>query len=104
MVNSLIDRAGVTAKATLAVGRSGLLGPTRPDKLARIGLAALRRGPVAAACIGAAIRWDDRPALVDELGTLTYRELDRRSNALARAWLRDGVRPGDGVAILCRNH
>jgi acyl-CoA synthetase (AMP-forming)/AMP-acid ligase II len=100
----LRNRATVTAKATAAVARSGLLGPERPDKLARIGVAVQRRGPVAGACVGAAIRWGDRPALADELGTLTYAEIDRRSNALARAWLRDGVRPGDGIAILCRNH
>ena len=99
-----MESATVTAKAATAVARSGLLGPTRPDKLARLGLDLQRRGPVAAACTGAAIRWGDRPALVDELGTLTYRQLDERSNALARAWLEDGVHPGDGVAILCRNH
>jgi fatty-acyl-CoA synthase len=104
MLRRLIDQAGDAAKATAAVARTGLLGPARPDKLARLGLEVQRRGPVAAACAGAAIRWGDRPALVDELGTLTYTELDRRSNALAHAWLAEGVKPGDGIAILCRNH
>jgi fatty-acyl-CoA synthase len=41
---------------------------------------------------------------VDELGSLTYTEIDQRSNALANAWMADGIRPGDTVAILCRNH
>ena len=63
-----------------------------------------RRGPFGAAATVAAIRWGDRPALVDELGTLSYVDVDRRSNALANAWMADGLVPGDTVAILCRNH
>jgi fatty-acyl-CoA synthase len=94
----------VTAQATAAVVRSGILGPERPDKLARIAFEVARRGPFAAATTMAAIRWGDRPAFVDELGTLSFREIDERSNALANAWLSDGMKPGDTVAILCRNH
>jgi fatty-acyl-CoA synthase len=104
VLSSLLDRASTTARATAAVARTGLMGPGRPDVLARVGLEAVRRGPVAGACSGAAIRWGDSPALQDELGTLSFRDLDRRSNALANAWAADGVRPGDGIAILCRNH
>lgn len=36
--------------------------------------------------------------------TITYRELDERSNRLAQLWHRQGVRRGDHVAILLRNH
>ena len=104
MLGSLLDRASVTARATAAVARTGLMGPGRPDVLARVGMEALRRGPVAGACTGAALRWGDAPAFCDELGVLSFRDLDQRSNALANAWAADGVRPGDGVAILCRNH
>jgi acyl-CoA synthetase (AMP-forming)/AMP-acid ligase II len=104
VVRNLIDRASATVHATRAVARSGLMGPERPDKLARAGLEVARRGPVAGACTGAAIRWGDRPVFTDELGTLTARQIDERSNALAHALLADGVKPGDGAAILCRNH
>jgi fatty-acyl-CoA synthase len=51
-----------------------------------------------------ALREPDRVGLVDELGSLTYGELQRRSNALARALVERGVREGDGVAVMCRNH
>ena len=46
----------------------------------------------------------NRPALIDELGTLTYRELDQRSDALAAAL--QGLPTGtpEVVAIMCRNH
>ena len=104
MLRQLADRAQATAHAAGAVARSGLLGPARPDKLARSGIEVARRGPLAGACTGAAIRWGDRPAFTDELGTLTARQVDERSNAVARALMADGAKPGDGVAILCRNH
>ena len=49
-------------------------------------------------------RWPDRPGLVDELGTLTFGEIHRRSNALAQALREQGVGEGDSVAVMCRNH
>ena len=42
--------------------------------------------------------------MIDELGTLTFREVDERTNALAHALAADGIEEGDGVAIMCRNH
>ena len=42
--------------------------------------------------------------LVDELGELTFGEMHRRSNALARGLAGFGVAEGDSVAIMCRNH
>ena len=42
--------------------------------------------------------------LVDELGELPGGEMHRRSNALARALAERGVREGDSVAVMCRNH
>jgi fatty-acyl-CoA synthase len=104
VLRSVLDRATTTAQATAAVARSGLLAPARPSVLARGAIAVQRRGPIAGAAIAAGVRWGDRSALADELGTLTYTEIDRRSNAVANAWRSAGIRPGDGVAILCRNH
>ncbi len=104
MIRGLLESAATGARAGAAVARSGLLGPGRPDVLARVALEVQRRGPLAGACSGAAIRWGDDPGLTDELGTLSFREIDARSNALARAWSSDGIAAGEGVAILCRNH
>ena len=52
----------------------------------------------------AAIRYPERLAIVDERGTLTFGEVHRRTNALARELAAAGVKEGDGVAIMCRNH
>ncbi len=49
-------------------------------------------------------RTPNRAALVDEEGALTYKELDEAAHAVAHGLLAKGVRGGDGVAILARNH
>ncbi len=48
----------------------------------------------------AAVRQPQRPAVASGGGMLTYQELDRLSNQMARALLRLGVAPGDRVGIL----
>lgn len=46
----------------------------------------------------------DRIALIDDLGQLTWRQVDQRSTRLAHELAGLGVREGDSVAVLCRNH
>jgi fatty-acyl-CoA synthase len=84
--------------------RAGLLGPELPHRVAQIIRAFERYGMLGGAMATAAIRTGNRIGLVDELGALTFRQLDERSNALANAWRERGLEPGDGVAILVRNH
>jgi len=59
---------------------------------------------IAAGFAAAAARRPDGLALVDDLGRLSFRQLDERSNALAHSLQRAGLGQGDSVAILCRNH
>jgi fatty-acyl-CoA synthase len=49
-------------------------------------------------------RHPDRAACIDEDGEFTYAELDEAAHAAANGLLDKGVRAGDGVAILARNH
>jgi acyl-CoA synthetase (AMP-forming)/AMP-acid ligase II len=67
---------------------------------------ALRRyGPTAAGAFAAtAVRHADVVALVDERGSLTYAEVDGRSNAVARGLVAMGVTSADRVGLLCRDH
>jgi fatty-acyl-CoA synthase len=84
---------------------SRMFGPTRPDRLVQIGLALRRWGPTpAAGYTVASLRHPKATAIVDELGSLTFAEVQRRTNALAHAWSDEGIGEGDNVAILCRNH
>jgi acyl-CoA synthetase (AMP-forming)/AMP-acid ligase II len=84
---------------------TGMVAPERPDRAIR-SLAALRRwGPTsAAAYIGGAIRFPERAAIVDDRGTVTFEELNLRTNALAQQLHEAGIREQDDVAIMCRNH
>ncbi|MEB3032355.1 long-chain-fatty-acid--CoA ligase FadD2 [[Mycobacterium] nativiensis] len=43
-------------------------------------------------------------AVIDDDGSITFKELDDAANAVANGLLAMGVRGGDGVAILARNH
>jgi fatty-acyl-CoA synthase len=84
---------------------TGMLRPTRPDRAVRSAAALRRWGPTpAAAYAGSAIRYPDRAALVDDRGTLTFAEVQRRTNALAAELAEAGIGEHDGVAIMCRNH
>src|SRR5215210_1725159 len=83
----------------------GIIRPQRPDRLLRAGLALVRWGATPAAGYkAAASRYPDAIGLIDERGALTFRELHERSNAFAHALAHDGVRAGDAIAIMCRNH
>jgi fatty-acyl-CoA synthase len=42
--------------------------------------------------------------VVDEAGTLTFSELDRRTTSLANGLSDAGLRQGEHVGVLCRNH
>jgi acyl-CoA synthetase (AMP-forming)/AMP-acid ligase II len=96
---------GDTAFELKTFAEVGMFRPIRPDKLARVVERYVRWG--AAPALGSAanaITDPDGTAIVDEAGTLTWERTHRRSNALARSLRDEGVGPGDGVAIMCRNH
>ena len=100
-----VDHLADAARAAKALVRSGVLRPEPPDRIWHIAQAVRHWGPgLAAAFAMGAARYGDRPALVDERGTLSFAELDGRSDAIARGLIETGVRAGDTVAILCRNH
>ena len=85
--------------------RARLIAPMRPDKYVRIAAAMRRENMgITSGFASAAQRCPDLPGLVDELGTLTWREIDQRSDALA-AGLQ--ALPGGApatIGIMARNH
>ena len=88
-----------------ALTQAGIIRPQRPDRVARTAWVFLRWGPTPAAGYAAnAARYPGETAIIDELGTLTFRDVHERSNALAHALREDGIGEGDGVGIMCRNH
>ena len=100
-----LDSARYRAEVGRTLLATGILRPTRPDRALRA-VAALRRWGTspAAAYEGCAATQPDRVARVDERGSLTVAEVHERTNRLAAALRAAGVKEGDGVAIMCRNH
>src|ERR1700727_2134391 len=100
----LVERFGDEGYFVAVCVRSGMVGAELPHRVAQMLLAFERHGLLAGAVTIGAIRHGDRVAIRDERGDVTYAELDERTNALANAWREKGLKPGDGVAILVRNH
>jgi acyl-CoA synthetase (AMP-forming)/AMP-acid ligase II len=84
---------------------AGVLHPGRPDHVLGAVRALVRFGPTPAGGYGAsAERYGDETAVIDELGTLTFREVNERTNALAHGLAASGITEGDSVGLMCRNH
>ncbi len=102
---------GLTDSVTNALGlistmaRAGVIAPLRPDKYLRI-VGAMQRENMAitSGFAAAAQRCPDRAGLVDELGILTWRQIDRRADALAAALQAlPGGQP-EVIGLMARNH
>lgn len=102
---AITDRLTETLGIVATMGRARLLAPMRPDKYLRIAAAMQRENMgITSGFAAAAQRCPDRPGLVDELGTLTWREIDQRADALASALQ---ALPGGQpkvLGIMARNH
>ncbi len=101
LAGTLVDVA-TTARV---LGRAGVIRPYSPRTVAQLGLLVHRWGTGPAGGFATlAARAPHQVGVVDELGELTWGELHRRSNSLARALAERGVGEGDSVALMCRNH
>ena len=102
---NVVSLAAQQLQALRVLGGTGLIRPHRPDRLLFAGLALHRWGfSVPGGYAAAAALHPDGAAVVDERGPVSFVELDRRSNALANGLAAAGVREGDRVGLLCRNH
>lgn len=99
-LSHIIDGVG----AIRVMNRAGLIPFPRVDQ----GVASLRAvgkyGPFAGPVHAHARAGIDTVALVDELGALTYIELEARSNAVVRGWAKDGIGAGSVMGVMARNH
>ncbi|MFT4187320.1 MAG: AMP-binding protein [Aeromicrobium sp.] len=83
----------------------GLLKAQRPDRLLKAGVKLASWGPGFPAAIAAATaRYPDQLAVIDDVGQLTWRELNDEINRFTEALKHGGMKPGDPVAVMCRNH
>jgi fatty-acyl-CoA synthase len=90
--------------AVRVMNRAGLVPFPRLDH----GIASLRAvakyGPFAGPVHANARAGVTSPAIVDELGPLSYVELEQYSNAVVRGWAKDGIGAGSVMGVMARNH
>jgi len=103
-----VSRSGLArVRDRLAAARvlqhRGLVDLRRPDEAVRAFLAIRRHGAFGGLLSHAAAQHGNAPAITDDRGTVSFRELDETSNALARGLVVKGIRAGAVIAALHRN-
>lgn len=102
---AVFDRVANTVGLIDTMVRAGVIAPLRPDKYLRIAAAMARENMgITSGFASAAQRCGDRIGLIDELGALTWSEIDQRADALAAGL--QGLPSGEPavVGIMARNH
>ncbi|WP_447006064.1 AMP-binding protein [Saccharothrix isguenensis] len=100
-----LNRVVGVLRAVATLVRVGVVRPMGPVRLLGVLDAYLKWGlTLAFGFATGAARHPDRPAIIDDGGTLTYADVDERTTRLAHGLHDLGVRAGSKVAVLCRNH
>ena len=104
-LDKLTSRAASTGYGLKVLAESGILKPYSPIALAKAGkaLKSYGTGP-AGGFVAMATLLPNKVWIIDERGDLTFSEVDRRTNALARALQKRGLKEGDSIALMARNH
>ncbi|WP_225724817.1 MULTISPECIES: acyl-CoA synthetase [unclassified Nocardia] len=103
-LNDSVRKAGDLASSVNVMVKRRLFNPLRPDHAMRSAFNMLKFGPFAGVVMHAAQTRPHAGAIVDERGELTFGELNEQSNALARGLQAQGIKPGDVIALLARDH
>jgi fatty-acyl-CoA synthase len=105
LFDTVLNTVTDVAHTVKTLADAGVLSPGKVLEAPLMAIAAAKWGvgPAGAYAINASTT-PDTVAVIDEKGSLTYGEIHRRTNALANALSARGLKPGDKVAIMCRNH
>jgi acyl-CoA synthetase (AMP-forming)/AMP-acid ligase II len=94
-----------SARAVVALTRSGVVRPVRPDRLVGMAVGLVRYGlTITAGYAAGAARHPHRTAIVDDDGALTFATLSTWTDAIARGLADGGLGPRARLGVLCRNH
>ncbi len=104
-LDKLANRASSVGDGLKVLAGCGILKPYSPIALAKAGavLRSYGTGP-AGGFLAMARLVPHRIWVIDERGDLTFGEIDRRTNALARALRKQGIHEGESIALMARNH
>jgi len=90
--------------AALAIAKTGIIWPARPwDYLRMLDVAWRWGASLATASAVAAVRVPEQAAVIDDRGSLTWKEVDGAADAVARALVSRGLGPESMVGLMCRN-
>lgn len=103
-VQQLAERGSAELHYLQKMIASGAFGLEPPQNLAALVADIRRWGEVGTIPALNARKTPHRTAIIDDEGSMTFAELNDATNAVANGLLAMGVRGGDGVAILARNH
>lgn len=103
-VAHLVERGATELYYACRIIDSGALSLDGPKNFAALAADSRKWGEVGMLPSVNARRTPNRAAVIDDEGSLSYAELDEAAHAVANGLLAMGVRAGDGVAILARNH
>ncbi len=99
----ILTKAHDLLRASAVLHRRGMVDLRRPDHALRAFWAIRRYGAFGGLTAYTARRYGDAPAITDKCGTVSFRELEATSNALARGLHANGINPGGVIAVLHRN-
>ncbi|MBV9512678.1 MAG: acyl-CoA synthetase [Mycobacteriaceae bacterium] len=99
-----VDRGSAELHYVRKMFEAGALKLESPQAVAAMAADAARWGEIGMMPAVNARRTPHRVAVIDDEGTMTFRELDDAVNAVANGMLSMGVKGGNGVALLARNH
>jgi fatty-acyl-CoA synthase len=103
-VQQYLERGSAELHYARKMFEAGALKLEAPQNIAAM-LADIRRwGEIGMIPALNARRSPHRTAVIDDDGEMTFKELDDAANAVANGLLAMGVRGGDGLGLLIRNH
>ncbi|MFY9616283.1 MAG: AMP-binding protein [Candidatus Dormiibacterota bacterium] len=105
IAGKLLHQLDRQAMSIRVLTEAGFLRPMRPDTIAHMLLTLRAWGNTpAAGYIIAGLARADETAIIDEVGTLSFSDVNRRTDALANSLEAAGVGAGDNIGVMCRNH
>lgn len=99
-----LRRVRETALGVRVLFRRGLVDIRHPGAMVKKLRIVDKAGPIVGALAPAVQADPYATALIDDRGGVTFAELDRQSNAAARALAGAGLRAGDTIGMLARDH
>lgn len=103
-IGNIVEQLTDTVAAVTVLQRARAINLLKPGRTVAIARETKTIGPMSSVIGHNANDFPGLPALTDERGTLTWKQLDDQANALANALIGYGLGPGSVIGIVARDH